>query len=299
MAVNDAGTAGAGADRRPRRRRQDRHGAGHLEPGTRAGAWQRQATCATTAGSSSWCRGTTPSWPVSMFAEHSEHGYLAAPIASHIIETYYARKEGRPLPTMPAVPGTPGLPPTRAADRRSAAAVAGARRRAGAGPQLGRVRTPPLYPSRLAAAGGRADARGHRRRDDLQRHWRGQPRVPGRRFTPWCSGWCAMAACLAVDYRTLVDKAHWIYLGARACAAGGAASSAPCAAGRGAGSTWAPSTCSRRSSPRRALALVLAKLLGRVPAQPSCRTRICFMAAALTAGAAACSSPGSPTWARR
>ena len=53
-----------------------------------------------------------------IFAEHSEHGYLAAPIARHIIETYYARKEGRPLPVMPAVPGTPGYtppPPTRAA----------------------------------------------------------------------------------------------------------------------------------------------------------------------------------------
>jgi penicillin-binding protein 2 len=58
-----------------------------------------------------------------IFAEHSEHGYLAAPIARHIIETYYARKEGRPLPTMPAVPGTPGFsapPPVRPA------AVAGA-----------------------------------------------------------------------------------------------------------------------------------------------------------------------------
>jgi len=54
-----------------------------------------------------------------IFAEHSEHGYLAAPIARHIIETYYARKEGRPLPVMPAVPGTPGYtpppPPTRPA----------------------------------------------------------------------------------------------------------------------------------------------------------------------------------------
>ena len=52
-----------------------------------------------------------------IFAEHAEHGYLAAPIARHIIETYYARREGRPLPSMPAVPGTPGFtsapPPAR------------------------------------------------------------------------------------------------------------------------------------------------------------------------------------------
>jgi penicillin-binding protein 2 len=35
-----------------------------------------------------------------IFAEHSEHGYLAAPIAKHIIETYYAEKERRPLPVI-------------------------------------------------------------------------------------------------------------------------------------------------------------------------------------------------------
>jgi penicillin-binding protein 2 len=46
-----------------------------------------------------------------IFAEHAEHGYLAAPIARHIIETYYARQEGRPLPVMPAVPGTPTYAP--------------------------------------------------------------------------------------------------------------------------------------------------------------------------------------------
>ena len=43
-----------------------------------------------------------------VFAEHAEHGYLGAPIAKHAIETYYAKKEGRPLPVLqkapPAVP---------------------------------------------------------------------------------------------------------------------------------------------------------------------------------------------------
>jgi penicillin-binding protein 2 len=58
-----------------------------------------------------------------IFAEHSEHGYLAAPIARHIIETYYARKEGRPLPVMAPVPGTPGYVAPAPA---RAAAVAGA-----------------------------------------------------------------------------------------------------------------------------------------------------------------------------
>jgi penicillin-binding protein 2 len=43
-----------------------------------------------------------------IFAEHSEHGYLGAPIAKHVIETYYAKKEGKPLPslTKPPAPGT-------------------------------------------------------------------------------------------------------------------------------------------------------------------------------------------------
>ena len=37
-----------------------------------------------------------------IFAEHSEHGYLAAPIAKHLVNTYFAKKEGRPLPEYPA-----------------------------------------------------------------------------------------------------------------------------------------------------------------------------------------------------
>jgi penicillin-binding protein 2 len=42
-----------------------------------------------------------------IFAEHAEHGYLAAPIARHMIATYYAKKRGEPLPAFTA----PGLPP--------------------------------------------------------------------------------------------------------------------------------------------------------------------------------------------
>ena len=37
-----------------------------------------------------------------IFGEHNEHGYLGAPIAKHVIETYFAKKEGRPLPVLPA-----------------------------------------------------------------------------------------------------------------------------------------------------------------------------------------------------
>ncbi len=43
-----------------------------------------------------------------IFAESAEHGYYGASIAKHIIETYYAKKEGLPLPVLqkPVAPGT-------------------------------------------------------------------------------------------------------------------------------------------------------------------------------------------------
>ena len=42
-----------------------------------------------------------------VFAEHAEHGYLAAPIAKHVMETYFAKQDGRPLPGLPL----PSRPP--------------------------------------------------------------------------------------------------------------------------------------------------------------------------------------------
>jgi penicillin-binding protein 2 len=36
-----------------------------------------------------------------VFAEHSEHGSSAAPIAKYMIETYFAKKEGKPMPVYP------------------------------------------------------------------------------------------------------------------------------------------------------------------------------------------------------
>jgi penicillin-binding protein 2 len=59
-----------------------------------------------------------------VFAEHSEHGYLAAPIAKHILETYFAQKDGLPLPAPPQ-PATPAAPvPTPATPTRVAANTA-------------------------------------------------------------------------------------------------------------------------------------------------------------------------------
>jgi penicillin-binding protein 2 len=59
-----------------------------------------------------------------VFAEHSEHGYLAAPIARHVIETYYAEKEGRPLPEL-TIPPPPGAAPRPAVAPDTALAASG------------------------------------------------------------------------------------------------------------------------------------------------------------------------------
>jgi penicillin-binding protein 2 len=63
-----------------------------------------------------------------IYGEHNEHGYLGAPIAKHVIETYFAKKEGKPLPVLPSktppaapVPdpdSPPALPPIAVADAR-------------------------------------------------------------------------------------------------------------------------------------------------------------------------------------
>jgi penicillin-binding protein 2 len=42
-----------------------------------------------------------------IFGEHNEHGYLGAPIAKHVIDTYFAKKEGRPLPVLAPKPSQP------------------------------------------------------------------------------------------------------------------------------------------------------------------------------------------------
>ena len=45
-----------------------------------------------------------------IFGEHNEHGYLGAPIAKHVIETYFAKKEGQPLPMLESAPAPDSTP---------------------------------------------------------------------------------------------------------------------------------------------------------------------------------------------
>ena len=45
-----------------------------------------------------------------VFGEHNEHGYLGASIAKHVIETYFAKKEGRPLPVLESKPAPDSAP---------------------------------------------------------------------------------------------------------------------------------------------------------------------------------------------
>jgi hypothetical protein len=50
-----------------------------------------------------------------VFGEHAEHGSWTAPIARHVMDTYFAKQEGRPLPVLPLpaspVPVPPVVPP--------------------------------------------------------------------------------------------------------------------------------------------------------------------------------------------
>ncbi len=48
-----------------------------------------------------------------IFGEHNEHGATSAPIAKYVLETYFAKKEGKPLPKLdPSVPGPVPEPDT-------------------------------------------------------------------------------------------------------------------------------------------------------------------------------------------
>ena len=121
MVVNGGGTGGRARIDRPRRLRQDRHRAGHFEPGPRRGARQTARTCATTAGSCSSRRATTrrsPAWCSSSTASTAPN---AASVAHHILDDIL-REAGRAAAAAAADP------------RRPAARLQGPVRAAAAGP---------------------------------------------------------------------------------------------------------------------------------------------------------------------
>jgi penicillin-binding protein 2 len=71
-----------------------------------------------------------------IFAEHGEHGYSAAPIAKYAIETFFAKKEGRPLPP-PLKPVNPPEPLPDAVRAEGQVATAGPAGQAGQAGQAG------------------------------------------------------------------------------------------------------------------------------------------------------------------
>jgi penicillin-binding protein 2 len=62
-----------------------------------------------------------------IFAEHSERGSAAAPIAKHVIEKYYAKLEGKPLPALGEPPAPPRPAPPAPPEEVPAAPVAAVR----------------------------------------------------------------------------------------------------------------------------------------------------------------------------
>jgi cell division protein FtsI/penicillin-binding protein 2 len=73
---------------------------GDLEPGD-APPRGRRRICATTAGSRFSRRATIRRFAGVVFLEHGIHSANAASVAKHILEMYFAKKEGRPLPPPP------------------------------------------------------------------------------------------------------------------------------------------------------------------------------------------------------
>jgi penicillin-binding protein 2 len=62
-----------------------------------------------------------------IFVEHAEHGYFGATVAKHILETYFAQRDGLPLPELKVpAPATP--PPARAVTATATAGPAGGTR---------------------------------------------------------------------------------------------------------------------------------------------------------------------------
>ena len=230
LVVNGAGTGGRAQDRGPRRRRQDRHGAGDFEQGRERA--QRHGQGPARSRLVRVLRAARQPGDRRRHLRRARRARLSRPRRSrkHIIETYFAEKEGRPLPTLAAAAtraarsgprGRRGrcaqsrAPADTPADDDDAPVVPVARpaQRSG-GPALN-ARTAPLPPHRLGA-----DRRGRCALCGI-----GLAMIysttggPGRIY--WTQvyavglGLVAMGVALVVDYRSLADKSHFFYLAAR------------------------------------------------------------------------------------
>ena len=152
-----------------------------------------------------------------IFAEHAEHGYLGAPIAKHIIATYYAKQEGQPLPVFP-VPGQPAATPPEEVPARP----------------LGAPVAQDVTPV-CRCAGGRARAMTMlERRLYFHIDWAlvvalfalcgmgvlmiysatqsSAPRLYISQLYALGLGTLALVVALSIDYRTLADRSHLLYL---------------------------------------------------------------------------------------
>jgi rod shape determining protein RodA len=156
-----------------------------------------------------------------IFAEHGEHGYLGAPIAKHVIDTYFAKKEGgrcrscrcrRRRPASDEDPDSPpALPAVDVADARGGRVRHHDRRR-------------PLPRDRLM----------FERRLHFHIDWAmlialmalcllglaqiysatgGPTRTLRHQIYGIVLGLVALLICLTIDYRTLADKSHFVYGG--------------------------------------------------------------------------------------
>src|SRR4029453_2674256 len=91
-----------------------------------------------------------------VFVEHGGHGGVtAAPIAKHVMETFFAKQEGRPLPQL-KMPTSPPPAPDRSPKPTTES------------PRPSNVRASPVPPHRLGHGGRARGPVRHRPRDDLQ-----------------------------------------------------------------------------------------------------------------------------------
>ena len=101
MVVNAGGTGGRARDCGPRCRRQDRDGAGHLQPGPDRGARNSNKDLRDNGWFVFFAPRDNPEIAGVVFLEHGIHGPNAAQLAHHILDTFFAKKDGRPLPVVP------------------------------------------------------------------------------------------------------------------------------------------------------------------------------------------------------